>query len=125
MAGRIRHNDDASTFDADISAIRYGYNNFALLEDGTLLGAGDKLGKDSVTTVMEGDLDEAGSHLCSFSFVPVKAVVYSLEYNREVLSRSNGECEGKKYGHCVPMPDCNADVASENASLYIENSKYY
>ena len=49
--GGIRHSDDARTFDADISAIRYGYNNCALLEDGMLLGAGDKLGKDSVTTV--------------------------------------------------------------------------
>lgn len=38
--GGIRHSDDARTFDADISAIRYGYNNFALLEDGMLLGSG-------------------------------------------------------------------------------------
>lgn len=123
--GGIRHNDDASTFDADISAIRYGYNNFALLEDGTLLGAGDKLGKDSVTTVMEGDLDEAGSHLCSFSFVPVKAVVYSLEYNREVLSRMQWGMRREEVRALCTDAGLQCDVASENASLYIENSKYY
>ena len=123
--GGIRHNDDASTFDADISAIRYGYNNFALLEDGTLLGAGDKLGKDSVTTVMEGDLDEAGSHLCSFSFVPVKAVVYSLEYNREVLSRMQWGMQREEVRALCTDAGLQCDVASENASLYIENSKYY
>ena len=123
--GGIRHNDDASTFDADISAIRYGYNNFALLEDGTLLGAGDKLGKDSVTTVLEGDLYEAGSHRCSFSFVPVKAVVYSLEYNREVLSRMQWGMRRDEVRTLCTDAGLQCDVASEDASLYIENSKYY
>ena len=85
----IRQNDDG--IDTELENFSwavhsYTFDNFALLQDGTLLATGENLGKDSVTTVVDGDLNQAGSHRASFGFVPVRAVVYSTEYNREILA---------------------------------------
>lgn len=85
----IRQNDDG--IDTELENLNwavhsYTFDNFALLQDGTLLAAGENLGKDSVTTVVDGDLHQAGSHQASFEFVPVRAAVYSTEYNREILA---------------------------------------
>lgn len=75
----IRQNDDG--IDTELENFSwavhsYTFDNFALLQDGTLLATGENLGKDSVTTVVDGDLNQAGSHRASFGFVPVRAVVY-------------------------------------------------
>lgn len=101
----IRQNDDG--IDTELENFSwavhsYTFDNFALLQDGTLLAAGENLGKDSVTTVVDGDLHQAGSHQASFEFVPVRAAVYSTEYNREILAEftwgMSRECPVAVYG---------------------------
>ena len=96
----IRQNDDG--IDTELENFSwavhsYTFDNFALLQDGTLLATGENLGKDSVTTVVDGDLNQAGSHRASFGFVPVRAVVYSTEYNQRdpggiYLGNVQGRC---------------------------------
>lgn len=122
----IRQNDDG--IDTELENFSwavhsYTFDNFALLQDGTLLATGENLGKDSVTTVVDGDLNQAGSHRASFGFVPVRAVVYSTEYNREILAEFTWGMSREDVRSLCTMRDCNfssAEKTTESISRTVD-----
>ena len=57
----------------------YSYATFVLKADDTLLAAGLDLGDQEKVTELNGDLVETQTHLYSDSFVPVRAVEYSVD----------------------------------------------
>ena len=123
----IRQNDDG--IDTELENLSwavhsYSFDNFALLQDGTLLAAGENLGKDSVTTVVDGDLAQAGSHRASFGFVPVRAVVYSTEYNREILAEFTWGMSREEVRTLCTDAGLQCFVGGEDDGIYIEDSRY-
>lgn len=65
----------------------YNYNTFVLTEDDTLLAAGVDLGDKEKVTQVNGDLVESQTHRYSDSFVPVRAVGYSIDSMLKTLSK--------------------------------------
>ena len=123
----IRQNDDG--IDTELENFSwavhsYTFDNFALLQDGTLLAAGENLGKDSVTTVVDGDLDQAGSHRASFGFVPVRAAVYSTEYNREILAEFTWGMSREDVRSLCTDAGLQFYVGGEDDGINIEDSRY-
>ena len=64
----------------------YNYNTFVLKEDNTLLAVGLDMGDKEKVTELNGDLVETRTYRYGDSFVPVRAVEYSADYNLKVLS---------------------------------------
>jgi hypothetical protein len=123
----IRQNDDG--IDTELENLSwavhsYTFDNFALLQDGTLLAAGENLGKDSVTTVVDGDLNQAGSHRASFGFVPVRAVVYSTEYNREILAEFTWGMSREDVRSLCTYAGLQFFLGGEDDGINIEDSRY-
>lgn len=123
----IRQNDDG--IDTELENLSwavhsYTFDNFALLQDGTLLAAGENLGKDSVTTVVDGDLHQAGSHRASFGFVPVRAVVYSTEYNREILAEFTWGMSREDVRSLCTYAGLQFFLGGEDDGINIEDSRY-
>ena len=123
----IRQNDDG--IDTELENLNwavhsYTFDNFALLQDGTLLAAGENLGKDSVTTVVDGDLDQAGSHRASFGFVPVRAAVYSTEYNREILAEFTWGMSREDVRSLCTDAGLQFYVGGEDDGINIEDNRY-
>lgn len=123
----IRQNDDG--IDTELENLNwavhsYTFDNFALLQDGTLLAAGENLGKDSVTTVVDGDLHQAGSHQASFEFVPVRAAVYSTEYNREILAEFTWGMSREDVRSLCTDAGLQFYVGGEDDEINIEDSRY-
>lgn len=123
----IRQNDDG--IDTELENLSwavhsYTFDNFALLQDGTLLAAGENLGKDSVTTVVDGDLHQAGSHQASFEFVPVRAAVYSTEYNREILAEFTWGMSREDVRSLCTDAGLQFYVGGEDDGINIEDSRY-
>lgn len=123
----IRQNDDG--IDTELENLNwavhsYTFDNFALLQDGTLLAAGENLGKDSVTTVVNGDLHQAGSHQASFEFVPVRAAVYSTEYNREILAEFTWGMSREDVRSLCTDAGLQFYVGGEDDGINIEDSRY-
>lgn len=123
----IRQNDDG--IDTELENLNwavhsYTFDNFALLQDGTLLAAGENLGKDSVTTVVDGDLYQAGSHRASFEFVPVRAAVYSTEYNREILAEFTWGMSREDVRSLCTDAGLQFYVGGEDDGINIEDSRY-
>ena len=123
----IRQNDDG--IDTELENLNwavhsYTFDNFALLQDGTLLAAGENLGKDSVTTVVDGDLHQAGSHQASFEFVPVRAAVYSTEYNREILAEFTWGMSREDVRSLCTDAGLQFYVGGEDDGINIEDSRY-
>lgn len=123
----IRQNDDG--IDTELENLNwavhsYTFDNFALLQDGTLLAAGENLGKDSVTTVVDGDLNQAGSHRASFGFVPVRAVVYSTEYNREILAEFTWGMSREDVRSLCTYAGLQFFLGGEDDGINIEDSRY-
>lgn len=123
----IRQNDDG--IDTELENLNwavhsYTFDNFALLQDGTLLAAGENLGKDSVTTVVDGDLHQAGSHRASFEFVPVRAVVYSTEYNREILAEFTWGMSREDVRSLCTDAGLQFYVGGEDDGINIEDNRY-
>lgn len=123
----IRQNDDG--IDTELENLNwavhsYTFDNFALLQDGTLLAAGENLGKDSVTTVVDGDLYQAGSHRASFEFVPVRADVYSTEYNREILAEFTWGMSREDVRSLCTDAGLQFYVGGEDDGINIEDSRY-
>lgn len=123
----IRQNDDG--IDTELENFSwavhsYTFDNFALLQDGTLLAAGENLGKDSVTTVVDGDLNQAGSHRASFGFVPVRAVVYSTEYNREILAEFTWGMSREDVRSLCTYAGLQFFLGGEDDGINIEDSRY-
>lgn len=123
----IRQNDDG--IDTELENFSwavhsYTFDNFALLQDGTILAAGENLGKDSVTTVVDGDLDQAGSHRASFEFVPVRAVVYSTEYNREILAEFTWGMSREDVRSLCTYAGLQFFLGGEDDGINIEDSRY-
>lgn len=123
----IRQNDDG--IDTELKNLNwavhsYTFDNFALLQDGTLLAAGENLGKDSVTTVVDGDLHQAGSHQASFEFVPVRAAVYSTEYNREILAEFTWGMSREDVRSLCTDAGLQFYVGGEDDGINIEDSRY-
>lgn len=123
----IRQNDDG--IDTELENLNwavhsYTFDNFALLQDGTLLAAGENLGKDSVTTVVDGDLNQAGSHRASFEFVPVRAAVYSTEYNREILAEFTWGMSREDVRSLCTDAGLQFYVGGEDDGINIEDSRY-
>lgn len=123
----IRQNDDGIDTELEIfswAVHSYTFDNFALLQDGTLLAAGENLGKDSVTTVVDGDLNQAGSHRASFGFVPVRAVVYSTEYNREILAEFTWGMSREDVRSLCTHAGLQFFLGGEDDGINIEDSRY-
>lgn len=123
----IRQNDDGVDTELENfswAVHSYTFDNFALLQDGTLLAAGENLGKDSVTTVVDGDLNQAGSHRASFGFVPVRAVVYSTEYNREILAEFTWGMSREDVRSLCTYAGLQFYVGGEDDGINIEDSRY-
>ena len=123
----IRQNDDGIDTELEIfswAVHSYTFDNFALLQDGTLLATGENLGKDSVTTVVDGDLNQAGSHRASFGFVPVRAVVYSTEYNREILAEFTWGMSREDVRSLCTDAGLQFYVGGEDDGINIEDSRY-
>lgn len=123
----IRQNDDG--IDTELENLNwavhsYTFDNFALLQDGTLLATGENLGKDSVTTVVDGDLHQAGSHRASFGFVPVRAVVYSTEYNREILAEFTWGMSREDVRSLCTYAGLQFFLGGEDDGINIEDSRY-
>lgn len=123
----IRQNDDG--IDTELENLNwavhsYTFDNFALLQDGTLLAAGENLGKDSVTTVVDGDLYQAGFHRASFEFVPVRAAVYSTEYNREILAEFTWGMSREDVRSLCTDAGLQFYVGGEDDGINIEDSRY-
>lgn len=123
----IRQNDDG--IDTELENFSwavhsYTFDNFALLQDGTLLATGENLGKDSVTTVVDGDLNRAGSHRASFGFVPVRAVVYSTEYNREILAEFTWGMSREDVRSLCTYAGLQFFLGGEDDGINIEDSRY-
>ena len=123
----IRQNDDG--IDTELENFSwavhsYTFDNFALLQDGTLLATGENLGKDSVTTVVDGDLHQAGSHRASFEFVPVRAAVYSTEYNREILAEFTWGMSREDVRSLCTDAGLQFYVGGEDDGINIEDSRY-
>lgn len=123
----IRQNDDG--IDTELENLNwavhsYTFDNFALLQDGTLLAAGENLGKDSVTTVVDGDLYQAGSHRASFEFVPVRAAVYSTEYNREILAEFTWGMSREDVRSLCTHAGLQFFLGGEDDGINIEDSRY-
>lgn len=123
----IRQNDDG--IDTELENLNwavhsYTFDNFALLQDGTLLAAGENLGKDSVTTVVDGDLHQAGSHQASFEFVPVRAAVYSTEYNREILAEFTWGMSREDVRSLCTYAGLQFFLGGEDDGINIEDSRY-
>ena len=123
----IRQNDDG--IDTELENLSwavhsYTFDNFALLQDGTLLAAGENLGKDSVTTVVDADLNQAGSHRASFGFVPVRAVVYSTEYNREILAEFTWGMSREDVRSLCTYAGLQFFLGGEDDGINIEDSRY-
>ena len=123
----IRQNDDG--IDTELENLSwavhsYTFDNFALLQDGTLLAAGENLGKDSVTTVVDGDLNQAGSHWASFGFVPVRAAVYSTEYNREILAEFTWGMSREDIRSLCTYAGLQFFLGGEDDGICIEDSRY-
>lgn len=123
----IRQNDDG--IDTELENLNwavhsYTFDNFALLQDGTLLATGENLGKDSVTTVVDGDLHQAGSHQASFGFVPVRAVVYSTEYNREILAEFTWGMSREDVRSLCTYAGLQFFLGGEDDGINIEDSRY-
>lgn len=123
----IRQNDDG--IDTELENFSwavhsYTFDNFALLQDGTLLATGENLGKDSVTTVVDGDLNQAGSHRASFGFVPVRAVVYSTEYNREILAEFTWGMSREDVRSLCTYAGLQFFLGGEDDGINIEDSRY-
>ena len=123
----IRQNDDG--IDTELENFSwavhsYTFDNFALLQDGTLLATGENLGKDSVTTVVDGDLNQAGSHRASFGFVPVRAVVYSMEYNREILAEFTWGMSREDVRSLCTYAGLQFFLGGEDDGINIEDSRY-
>lgn len=123
----IRQNDDG--IDTELENLSwavhsYTFDNFALLQDGTLLATGENLGKDSVTTVVDGDLHQAGSHRASFGFVPVRAVVYSTEYNREILAEFTWGMSREDVRSLCTYAGLQFFLGGEDDGINIEDSRY-
>lgn len=123
----IRQNDDG--IDTELENLNwavhsYTFDNFALLQDGTLLAAGENLGKDSVTTVVDGDLNQAGSHRASFEFVPVRAAVYSTEYNREILAEFTWGMSREDVRSLCTHAGLQFFLGGEDDGINIEDSRY-
>lgn len=123
----IQQNDDG--IDTELENLNwavhsYTFDNFALLQDGTLLAAGENLGKDSVTTVVDGDLHQAGSHQASFEFVPVRAAVYSTEYNREILAEFTWGMSREDVRSLCTDAGLQFYVGGEDDGINIEDSRY-
>ena len=123
----IRQNDDG--IDTELENFSwavhsYTFDNFALLQDGTLLATGENLGKDSVTTVVDGDLHQAGSHRASFGFVPVRAVVYSTEYNREILAEFTWGMSREDVRSLCTYAGLQFFLGGEDDGINIEDSRY-
>lgn len=123
----IRQNDDGIDLELENlswAVHSYTFDNFALLQDGTLLAAGENLGKDSVTTVVDGDSYQAGSHRASFGFVPVKTAVYSTEYNREILAEFTWGMSREDVRSLCTYAGLQFYVGGEDDGIYIEDSRY-
>lgn len=123
----IRQNDDGIDTELEIfswAVHSYTFDNFALLQDGTLLATGENLGKDSVTTVVDGDLNQAGSHRASFGFVPVRAVVYSTEYNREILAEFTWGMSREDVRSLCTYAGLQFFLGGEDDGINIEDSRY-
>lgn len=123
----IRQNDDGVDTELENfswAVHSYTFDNFALLQDGTLLAAGENLGKDSVTTVVDGDLNQAGSHRASFGFVPVRAVVYSTEYNREILAEFTWGMSREDVRSLCTHAGLQFFLGGEDDGINIEDSRY-
>lgn len=123
----IRQNDagiDTELENLNWAVHSYTFDNFALLQDGTLLAAGENLGKDSVTTVVDGDLNQAGSHRASFGFVPVRAVVYSTEYNREILAEFTWGMSREDVRSLCTYAGLQFFLGGEDDGINIEDSRY-
>lgn len=123
----IRQNDDG--IDTELENLNwavhsYTFDNFALLQDGTLLAAGENLGKDSVTTVVDGDLNQAVSHRASFEFVPVRAAVYSTEYNREILAEFTWGMSREDVRSLCTHAGLQFFLGGEDDGINIEDSRY-
>lgn len=123
----IRQNDDG--IDTELENFSwavhsYTFDNFALLQDGTLLATGENLGKDSVTTVVDGDLNQEGSHRASFGFVPVRAVVYSTEYNREILAEFTWGMSREDVRSLCTYAGLQFFLGGEDDGINIEDSRY-
>ena len=123
----IRQNDDG--IDTELENFSwavhsYTFDNFALLQDGTLLAAGENLGKDSVTTVVDGDLNQEGSHRASFEFVPVRAAVYSTEYNREILAEFTWGMSREDVRSLCTHAGLQFFLGGEDDGINIEDSRY-
>lgn len=88
------------------------------------MAAGENLGKDSVTTVVDGDLDQAGSHRASFGFVPVRAVVYSTEYNREILAEFTWGMSREDVRSLCTYAGLQFFLGGEDDGINIEDSRY-
>ena len=54
----------------------YSFNVFAQLKDGTIMAAGEKLGEQTKTVEITGNLEEVSSHTYSDRFVPVRLEEY-------------------------------------------------
>lgn len=125
--GAIRQNDDGIHTEQENlnwEVHSYSFDNFALLQDGTLLAAGENLGKDSVTTVVDGDLNQAGSHRASFEFVPVRAAVYSTEYNREILAEFTWGMSREDVRSLCTHAGLQFFLGGEDDGINIEDSRY-
>lgn len=123
----IRQNDDGVDTELENfswAVHSYTFDNFALLQDGTLLAAGENLGKDSVTTVVDGDLNQAVSHRASFGFVPVRAVVYSTEYNREILAEFTWGMSREDVRSLCTHAGLQFFLGGEDDGINIEDSRY-
>ena len=123
----IRQNDDGVDTELENfswAVHSYTFDNFALLQDGTLLAAGENLGKDSVTTVVDGDLNQAGSHRASFEFVPVRAAVYSTEYNREILAEFTWGMSREDVRSLCTHAGLQFFLGGEDDGINIEDSRY-
>lgn len=123
----IRQNDDG--IDTELENFSwavhsYTFDNFALLQDGNLLATGENLGKDSVTTVVDGDLNQEGSHRASFGFVPVRAVVYSTEYNREILAEFTWGMSREDVRSLCTYAGLQFFLGGEDDGINIEDSRY-
>ena len=125
--GAIRQNDDGIHTEQehlDWEVHFYSFDNFALLQDGTLLAAGENLGKDSVMTVVDGDIYQPTSHRASFGFVPVRTVVYSTEHNREVLSQLTWGMTREEVRTLCTDAGLQFFVSGEDDGIDIEDSRY-
>ena len=63
----------------------YNFNIFAILNDGTVLAAGEGIGNEAKTIQVTGDLEEASTHMYSDKFIPIKLEEFPYEKYRNIL----------------------------------------